>query len=101
MISGTLSGPSTKGRVLCGVHVPTRHSKGPAAHDAVGRFLQTATSSTGMPYFARKYANDHVRKLGGSRAGICGAPGGFTHSRLGGTFRGYLATNWVRIAWTS
>lgn len=56
VISGTLSGPSTKGRVTWVDHGPTRHSKGPAAHLAVVRLRQTATSSTGTPNFAYRYA---------------------------------------------
>ncbi|MEJ8670715.1 hypothetical protein WKI71_26800 [Streptomyces sp. MS1.AVA.1] len=54
VISGTFSGPSTKGRVTCVSHAPTRHSKGPAAQLAVDRSRQTATSSTGKSNFARR-----------------------------------------------
>ncbi|MGW0574442.1 hypothetical protein ACWD25_00365 [Streptomyces sp. NPDC002920] len=54
MISGTVVGPRTNGCVTWVVHGPTAHSKGQAAQVAVGRSLQTATSSTGMSYFARK-----------------------------------------------
>jgi hypothetical protein len=56
VIRATVSGPSTKGRVTWLSQGPTRHSKEPAAQDAVGRFRQTATSSTGRLNFACKYA---------------------------------------------
>ncbi|MBU6530827.1 hypothetical protein HZS56_06830 [Streptomyces sp. A108] len=54
VISGTVSGPSTNGRVIWLDQGPTRHSKGPAAQRAVVLLRHTATSSTGRSNFARK-----------------------------------------------
>ncbi|MFE9996001.1 hypothetical protein [Streptomyces avermitilis] len=56
VISGRVFGPSTNGRVTWVAHGPTAHSKGPAAQIAVCRSRQIATSSTGMSYFARRWA---------------------------------------------
>ncbi|WP_164418457.1 hypothetical protein [Streptomyces salinarius] len=56
VISGTVWGPRTIGRVVWVGQEATAHSRGPMAHSAVARSRQTATSTTGKSYFAHRYA---------------------------------------------
>ncbi|MER7477770.1 hypothetical protein ABTX60_08920 [Streptomyces sp. NPDC126510] len=77
VITGRLSGPTTKGYVIWAIQPRVPQEKGSVAHLVVVRLCKWAEGC------------------------ISGGWKVFTLSSLGETFPGYLATNWVRIAWTS